>query len=137
MPTKTYELLMRSLELPQIHTITDLSALTVIQTDEMGLWGVFTLDPTAVFYVDGKKEDGDYRIADAGTHVFQAFDENGNQIENAFIVFESSLSQGEVFTEMTLVFRNPHHTYVLFFIPPAVLLIAAAIFFFLRRRRIV
>ena len=38
----------------------DLSALTVIQTDEMGLWGVFTLDPTAVFYVDGKlvKADG-------------------------------------------------------------------------------
>jgi hypothetical protein len=91
----------------------------------------------AVFYVDGKRIEGDYRVAKGGKHVFQAFDKDGNQIENAFILFESSLSQGEVYTEMMLTFRNPHHIYVIFLILPAVLLIAAAIFFFLRRRRIV
>ncbi len=32
----------------------DLSLLTVIQTDENGLWGVFTMDPEAKFLLDGE-----------------------------------------------------------------------------------
>lgn len=41
-------------ELQSLVYASDLSTFTVIQTDQMGLWGVFTLDPTALFYVDGK-----------------------------------------------------------------------------------
>ncbi|MBR2616544.1 MAG: CAP domain-containing protein [Clostridia bacterium] len=33
----------------------DLARLTVIQTDAVGLWGVFTMDPSASFYIDGSR----------------------------------------------------------------------------------
>lgn len=41
-------------ELKSLVYASDLATLTVVQTDSVGLWGVFTLDPTAFFYVDGQ-----------------------------------------------------------------------------------
>lgn len=41
-------------ELKSLVYASDLSALTVVQTDSVGLWGVFTLDPTAFFYIDSQ-----------------------------------------------------------------------------------
>ncbi len=41
-------------ELKSFVYASDLTELTVIQTDQMGLWGIFTLDPDAFFYIDGK-----------------------------------------------------------------------------------
>ncbi|MBQ3076024.1 MAG: CAP domain-containing protein, partial [Clostridia bacterium] len=41
-------------ELKSLVFAEDLSTLTVVQTDSVGLWGVFTLDPNAFFYVDGQ-----------------------------------------------------------------------------------
>ncbi len=41
-------------ELKSLVYASDLSALTVVQTDSQGLWGVFTMDPTAFFYIDGQ-----------------------------------------------------------------------------------
>lgn len=47
-------------ELKSLVYASDLTALTVVQTDSVGLWGVFTLDPDAFFYVNGQivKMDG-------------------------------------------------------------------------------
>lgn len=41
-------------ELKSLVYASDLTCLTVIQTDSVGLWGVFTLDPNAFFYIDGQ-----------------------------------------------------------------------------------
>ena len=47
-------------ELKSLVYASDLSTLTVVQTDGAGLWGVFTLDPNAFFYISGQviKADG-------------------------------------------------------------------------------
>ncbi len=41
-------------ELKSLVYASDPTCLTVIQTDSVGLWGVFTLDPNAFFYIDGQ-----------------------------------------------------------------------------------
>jgi len=91
----------------------------------------------ATFYVDGELIEGDYRIASAGEHVFVAKDENGNVIENAFLVKMDRMDAGTSYTEMTITFNNRHHLYALLLAVPALALIAAAVYFFLQRRRIV
>ena len=91
----------------------------------------------ATFYVDGELIEGDYRLTDAGEHVFVAKDKDGNVIENVFLLRMAAEDVGTTYTELTLNFNNPHHLYVIFLIIPAVLMIAAAVFFFLQRRRIV
>ena len=91
----------------------------------------------AVFYVDGKPIEGDYRVANHGEHVIVAKDANGNVIENAFLVRAGETHEPFVKTELYVNFDNPHNVYVIFVIIPAIALIAVAGWFFLQRRRIV
>ncbi len=91
----------------------------------------------ATFYVNGKRIEGDYRVASSGKNVITAFDKEGKQIEGAFLVKTVGSDVGTEYTELALDFDNPHFIYAILMIIPAALMIAAAIFFFLRRRRIV
>lgn len=91
----------------------------------------------AVFYVDGKRIEGDYRVASAGEHVFVAKDAEGNQIMDAFFVQPTEQEAGEGAAEMVVTFRNPHHLYALLLVAPALAMIGAMVYFFLKRRKIV
>ena len=91
----------------------------------------------AIFYVDGKRIEGDYRVAGAGDHVFTATDAAGNQITDAFYIQPSQDAAGEAGAEMVVTFRNPHHLYALLLIVPALAMIGAMVYFFLKRRNIV
>ena len=91
----------------------------------------------AVFYADGKRIEGDYRVASSGKTVLTAYDKNGKQIENAFVVQKTVTEAGTVYTELELTFKNPHSIYAIILIVPALAMAVAAGIFFLRRRRIV
>ena len=91
----------------------------------------------AVFYADGRRIEGDYRVASSGKTVLTAYDQNGKQIENAFVVQKSATEAGTVYTELELTFENPHRIYAIILIVPALAMIVAAGVFCLRRRRIV
>lgn len=91
----------------------------------------------AVFYVNGSRINGDYRVARSGKNAITAYDQNGNLIEGAFLVKSVGSDEGTQYTELVLDFDNPHFILGIIMIFPAVLMIAAAVFFFLRRRRIV
>ena len=91
----------------------------------------------ATFLVDGKRVEGDYRIASAGEHVFVALDESGNPIENAFLVRAESMDPGISHTELTITFYNHHHLYAVLVAIPALALIGVAVCFFVKRRGIV
>lgn len=91
----------------------------------------------ATFYVNGKPIEGDYRVARSGQNAITAYDKDGKQIENAFLLKTVGSDVGTSYTELVLEFDNPHTVYGIIMIVPAVLMVAAAIFFFLRRRRIV
>jgi hypothetical protein len=91
----------------------------------------------AVFYVNGSRIDGDYRVARSGKNAITAYDKDGNLIESAFLVKTVGSDEGAHYTELVLDFNNPHVIFGIIMIFPAALMIAAAVFFFLRRRRIV
>lgn len=91
----------------------------------------------AFFYVDGKLIEGDYRIDSAGEHVIIAADQNGERIENAFLVKRSRTDVGTTLTELKITFHNRHHLYAFLLALPALAIAAAAVYFFLQRRRIV
>lgn len=91
----------------------------------------------AVFYVDGKRIEGDYRVASAGDHVFVAMDADGNQIMDAFYLQPTTDAAGESGAQMIVTFRNPHHLYALILGGVALVMIAGLVYFFLRRRKIV
>ncbi|MBO7341741.1 MAG: hypothetical protein J6U87_03565, partial [Clostridia bacterium] len=91
----------------------------------------------AIFYMDGERIEGDYRMTSAGEHVFVALDENGERIENAFLIKTESMDAGTPQTELTITFYNRHHLYAVLVALPALVLLGVALCFFVKRRGIV
>ena len=86
--------------------------------------------------LNGEPVSGDILIDSHGEHVLRVVDDEGNEIENCFLISVGG-SEATVESELTVTFDNPHYVYVIFIIVPAALLLAAAVGFLILRRKIV
>ena len=93
----------------------------------------------AVFYVNGEpvSDPANCRADSFGENVIEAYDEDGNRIENAFLLKTLASDAGVEYTRLVIEFENSHMIFAIMMMVPAVAMILLAIVFFLRRRRIV